>query len=264
MLAGNLRVNKSPDAPIGIFDSGIGGLSVLAEIKRILPNENFYYLSDRENAPYGCKNARFIQKRSEESVRRLISLGCKLIVIACNTATAVSVEKIRKKFDFISIVGLEPALRPAVEKHRPSEILVMATPITLAQKRFLKLKSEFETEYEKFYCVSAQETVTYVENLTLGSSEHIEYLASLFSPFKSMNFRACVLGCTHFPFAKADICSALGYEPDFFDGGKGSAKRVEVLLRREKITNNSNIYGKVFFSDKYCSNRYKLLSNGYA
>ncbi len=261
MSEGILKVNKSTYAPIGIFDSGIGGLSVLYEIKKRLPNENFYYLSDRENAPYGCKNSHFIQKRSEENVRRLISLGCKLIVIACNTATAVSVEKIRKKFDYISVVGLEPALRPATEKYRPSETLVMATPLTLLQKRFQRLKLEFETENEKFQCIAAQETVSHVENLTLGSAEHISYLESLFSPFKNTNFRACVLGCTHFPFAKNDICMALGYAPEFFDGGEGSAKRVEILLRREKIINTSNIYGKLLFSDKYCSDRYKSLIN---
>ncbi len=259
MSEDNLKVNKSADAPIGIFDSGIGGLSVLMEINKRLPYENLYYLSDRENAPYGSKNAHFIEKRAEENVRRLISLGCKLVVIACNTATAVSVEKIRKKFGSISVVGLEPALRPAAEKYRPSDILVMATPLTLSQKRFQRLKSEFETENESFNCVSAQETVSYVENLTIGSEEHINYLKYVFSSFDKMKFRACVLGCTHFPFAKCDICEALGYTPEFFDGGEGSARRVEVLLKREKILNYGNMCGKLLFSDEYCSNRYKYL-----
>ncbi len=256
-----LKVNKSHDAPIGIFDSGIGGLSVLSEIKKRLPNESIYYLSDRENAPYGCKSAHFIEKRSEENVRRLISLGCKLVVIACNTATAVSIEKIRKKFDYISVVGLEPALRPAAEKFRPSEILVLATPLTLSQKRFNRLKSEFESDNESFCCVAAQETVCHVENLTVGSIEHIKYLESILAPFKKIKFSACVLGCTHFPFASSDICKALGYQPEFFDGGKGSAKRVEVLLKRENILNNSNNCGKLLFSDNYCSKRYSYLFN---
>ncbi len=255
----NIKRFIDTSSPIGIFDSGIGGLSVLHHIQKRLPNENICYFRDTENAPYGSKSADDILKICEKNVEYLISLSCKLIVIACNTATAVSVEKMRKRFEGLGIVGLEPALRPAAESFAPSDVLVVATPLTLSQERFVRLKSEFETETEKFICVPLQETVLHVENNTVGSAAHIEFLERALSPYKAKRFLGCVLGCTHFPFAKKDISRVLGYAPEYFDGGEGSAKRAEVLLRREGILNENAGVGKVLFIDKYCEKRYKQL-----
>ncbi len=256
-----LKINRSSNAPIGIFDSGIGGMSVMCHIRKLLPHEDIYYLSDPNNAPYGTKSASFIAKRTCENVVRLISLGCKLIVVACNTATAVSIKLLRKKFSEISIVGLEPALRPAAELYSPKDTLVLATPLTLSQKRFIDLRTEFETETNKFVCIASQNTVSHVENMTLGCDAHIYYLKELFAPYGQRHFSACVLGCTHFPFAKNDISNALGYAPHFFDGGEGSAKRVETLLVRGKLFNEKKELGKIMFSDETCKTKYRILLN---
>jgi len=130
-------VNKS-DRPIGFFDSGVGGISVLKESLKILPNEDFVYFGDSINAPYGIKSVNEVKELTFNAVDFLLSKGVKVVVIACNTATSAAIDDLREKYKDIPIIGIEPALKPAVEISRGKSIIIMATPMTLAEKKFSK------------------------------------------------------------------------------------------------------------------------------
>ena len=149
--------------PIGVMDSGVGGLSVLYELKKLIPREDYVYLADTANAPYGTKSAAEILKLTENNVRKLLEYRCKAIVIACNTATAVSVEQMREKYTQIPIIGLEPALAPAIREHQEENILVLATQATLKMERFEKLLRSFHEQSDRIYCEEAQRIVSFVE-----------------------------------------------------------------------------------------------------
>lgn len=225
--------------PVGVIDSGVGGLSVLCELKKLLPNEEYLYLADTENAPYGVRSAREILRLTENNVITLLKRGCKAIVLACNTATAVAVEQMREKYRDIPIIGLEPALAPAVREHPNENILVIATKATLKMQRFERLISSFSEHRDKLFCEEAQRIVTFVENGMSNGAELIEYLKKRFERYKEIRFGACVLGCTHFPFAKKEIEAALGYRVAFYDGGKGAARRLEYLLSKSGVLNTT-------------------------
>ena len=119
--------------PIGVFDSGVGGISVLAELVQLMPNEHFIYYGDSANAPYGTKSLDEVKELSFEIADKLIAMDCKALVIACNTATVAAVSSLRKKYSHLPVIGIEPALKPAVLNHPNSDILVMATHVTLNQ-----------------------------------------------------------------------------------------------------------------------------------
>ncbi|MBO5743948.1 MAG: aspartate/glutamate racemase family protein, partial [Clostridia bacterium] len=135
-------MNKSHN-PIGVFDSGLGGITVLGELKKLMPNENFIYLGDSKNAPYGTKNEDEIKEHTTSCIKKLISMGVKAVVIACNTATSVAAYDLREAFS-IPIIGIEPAVKPAALKYEGENIFVMATPMTLKKEKFLKLMKSYE------------------------------------------------------------------------------------------------------------------------
>lgn len=225
--------------PVGIIDSGVGGLSVLCELKKLLPNEEYLYLADTENAPYGVKDAPEILRLTENNVKTLLKRNCKAIVLACNTATAVAVEQLRERYSDIPIIGLEPALAPAIREHQGENILVIATKATLKMKRFEQLLNSFPEHREKLFCEEAQKIVSFVEGDMRDSTELIGYLKKRFEKYGATKFGACVLGCTHFPFAKKEIEAALGYRVAFYDGGKGAARRLEYLLSKNGLLNQT-------------------------
>lgn len=225
--------------PVGIIDSGVGGLSVLCELKKLLPNEQYMYLADTENAPYGVKSAPEILRLTENNAEVLLKRNCKAIVLACNTATAVAVEHLRERYSDIPIIGLEPALAPAIREHQDENILVIATKATLKMERFKSLISSFSEHRDKIFCEETQKIVSFVEGDMNYRAGLIEYLKKRFEKYKALKFGACVLGCTHFPFAKKEIEAALGYRVAFYDGGKGAARRLEYLLSKNGLINQS-------------------------
>lgn len=238
-------------APIGVIDSGLGGISVLRELRRLMPKENYIYFADKENAPYGSKSPEAIKELTMQNISFLRRYGCKAVAIACNTATAVAVDSVRKRWD-IPIVGLEPALKPAVKRYSGRDILVLATPVTLNQNKFRNLLEKYSCE--NIYCIAAPEIVRFVERGELEGIKIIGYLKDLLSGYSDVRFSACVLGCTHFPFVKNAICEALGYSPCFFDGGTGAAHRLESLLKREKNLNLCEQAGMVLWNTMYPHN----------
>ncbi len=247
--------------PIGIIDSGVGGLSVLIELRKLLPNEEYIYLADTDNAPYGVKNAPEILRLTENNVITLLKHNCKAIVLACNTATAVAVERLRPIYSNIPIIGLEPALAPAIREHPNENILVIATKATLKMKRFERLLNSFAEHRDKIFCEEAQRIVSFVENGMGDSTDIIEYLKKRFERYECIKFGACVLGCTHFPFAKKEIEAALGYRVAFYDGGKGSARRLKYLLSKNALLNQTDDEkGVVWLTDGFGEKAGKILN----
>ena len=148
-------MTNKKDAPIGVFDSGMGGISVLRELVKIMPNEDYIFFGDSANAPYGIKTVEEVQKLSFEKVEHLLSYNCKAIVVACNTATSAAIKELRAAYPDLIIVGLEPALKPAVEHKKDSKVGVMATPLTLKEKKFNTIDILFNNIYELENCIVA-------------------------------------------------------------------------------------------------------------
>ena len=230
------------NAPIGIIDSGVGGISVLKELKKLMPRENYLYLSDTLNAPYGTKSESEILRLTEGAVKKLVFYPCKLIIIACNTATAVAADLLRERYRNVPIVGLEPAIAPAVRENKGGDILVLTTEATEKTDRFKRLIAA-EAERAQIVSLPVQKLVRFVESGKSDREEVIRYLCKVFFPYKDRRFSAVVLGCTHFPFAKDEIEIALGYSTRFYDGSVGAAKRAFYLLSEDGNMSNTDVSG---------------------
>lgn len=219
------------DLPIGVIDSGLGGISVLKELVLAMPFEKYIYLGDSANAPYGVKSHGEILSLTEAVVDRLLERGIKALVIACNTATGVAVKHLREKYSELPIIGLEPALKPAAENSEGGTVAVMATPATLSEEKFRLLHDRYKDSVN-IITVAAPRIVEFVENGVFDGEELYSYIEELFAPYKDTKIRSVVLGCTHFPFVKDVIKKASGAEY-IYDGGKGAAletrRRLEAL-----------------------------------
>ena len=240
-------------SPIGVFDSGVGGLSVLLQLVRCMPDEDYIYLGDRKNAPYGTKSAEEVRALAMENAERLLALGAKCLVIACNTTTAATAEYLRKKHGDVPIVGIEPAVKPAA-RSGCRKVLVLATPRTVAEERFLSLIAANSKECE-LVAVPCHHLAKMIER---GEPVN-EYLKELFSEFA--DFDGIVLGCTHYPFVKDEIISAVGKEVEIFDGAVGTAAQTKRRLEAAGLLRDSG-EGKVRFistdgDDAYIENFYK-------
>ena len=232
-------------SPIGVFDSGVGGLSLLFELRRLLPNEDFIYYGDRANAPYGAKSHKEILEISKGIFNELISRGCKAIVVACNTAPAVAIEPLRASYPDLPIIGIEPAVKPAREAGC-RRVLVLATPVTVSEKRFaalLRANSECGCE---FIGVPCQSLAYMIEN-DASSDDIEEYMSSVFEPYRKDGFDGIVLGCTHYPLARDEIKRAAGDNVQIFDGSDGTARRTKALLEEMSLNSYARKIGTVEF-----------------
>lgn len=241
---------------IGVLDSGLGGISVLRELKRLLPNENYIYFADKDNAPYGSKSDAEIMHLTVKNAEYLCSLGCKALVIACNTATSVAANTLRNTLS-VPVIGLEPAIKPAARRYPNGKILVLATPVTLSHEKFQNLLANIGAE--RFVPFAAPHLVEYVESGMKKREEILRYLKGIFAPYQNIKFDACVLGCTHFPFVKNEISEALCYTPAFFDGAEGTARCLENNLKRLGILNENNFAPYVLWNTNYPNNLQKVL-----
>lgn len=209
-------------SPIGVFDSGVGGLSVLAELVRQMPNENYIYLGDRKNAPYGSRTTDEVLRLSEENAKRLVDLGAKCLVIACNTATAAAADSLRRTYATIPIVGIEPAVKPAAHS-ACRRVAVLATPRTVDSSRFaeLILANSGACELIPVPCPRLAGMIERGEDVR-------DYLSELLSGVG--DFDGIVLGCTHYPFVKNEILAAVGRAVEIFDGAVGTAAQTKRRL----------------------------------
>ena len=253
------------DKPIGFFDSGVGGLSVLREAVKLLPGENFIYFGDSKNAPYGTKDVDEVKALTFNAVDFLIKKNIKALVVACNTATSAAIIDLREKYSRIMpIIGIEPALKPAVEYKRKGKIIIMATPMTLSETKFSRLMNNYKSEaqIEPLPCPGLVELI---ETGVIEGDELDKYLREKISPFKNDGIAAVVLGCTHYPFIKKVLSEVLTKEVPIIDGSKGTAKQLKRQLNQYNIINKRRKGGSIEINnsldnDKIINLSYKLLN----
>jgi glutamate racemase len=235
------------DRPIGIFDSGVGGLSVWQEIDSLLPDESVVYYADNANCPYGEKTRDEVIRHSEKVTRFLIDKGCKIIVIACNTATSQAIDYLRKTFD-IPFIGIVPAMKPASINSKTGVIAILATAGTLKSKKFNETKQEFSGKTE-IILVEGGELVDIVENGLQGTKQSEEILHKYLDPLIEKHIDHLVLGCTHFPFLIEDIKKITGNRVILDNPASAIAKRTKFILENEGLTASSENNKQVdFFS----------------
>ena len=215
--------------PIGVYDSGFGGLSVWRELHRALPCESLIYLGDGKNCPYGSLPAERIKELAEESVRELIGRGCKMVVVACNTATAAAISHLRATFD-IPIVGLEPAVKPACAMTRTKVVGVLATERSLKGEKFLSTVARYGGGVEVIKAVG-EGFVEAVERNEEQEPATERLVRQVVEPIIERGADVIVLGCTHYPFLRDVIARVVGErEVAIIDSGTAVEKRVESLL----------------------------------
>ena len=216
--------------PIGVYDSGFGGLSVWRELYRALPEESIIYLGDGKNCPYGQKSAEEIRLLATESVRELLSRGCKMIVVACNTATAAAIEHLRAMFSDVPFVGLEPAVKPACKSTRSGVVGVIATERSLKSEKFLGTLAKYGDGVEVIKAVG-EGFVEAVEANAENCASTEQVVRAVVEPIIDRGADVLVLGCTHYPFLKDVIAKVVGERNvEIIDSGEAVEKRVESLL----------------------------------
>lgn len=224
----NRGTNK--DRPIGVFDSGLGGISVLAALRQYLPAEDFIYYGDAANAPYGDRGETEIRALTLQAAEHLASQQIKALVVACNTATSAAVETLRQQYDF-PVIGMEPALKPAAQ-YPGSRVLVMATQGTLKQNKFAALLRQWGKRV-KVFSLPCPGLVELIEAGGPDDPAILPYLQKLLTPYKGQ-VDALVLGCTHYPFVEKQILAVLGDIP-VFDGRQGTARQLVRRLKEQDL-----------------------------
>ena len=231
----------SDSRPIAFFDSGLGGISVL-------PEENYLYYGDSLHAPYGVKTVDEVTARSRAIVRHLLDEGAKAIVIACNTATAAAANTLRAEFPDVPIIGTEPALKPAVERHPGGRILVMATAMTVKEQKFQALRAQYEQQAE-IIPIPCSGLMEFVEQGILRGEQLSAYLFEKLSPYLKVPVDAVVLGCTHYSFLQSAIRRIVGRTPEIIDGSYGIAMQLRRRLEAVDELNGSGVRGTVTFEN---------------
>jgi glutamate racemase len=232
----------SADHPVGVFDSGLGGLSVLRDLRRLLPGEDYIYFADSAYCPYGIKSPEEIRSRSEQVVGALIEAGAKTVVIACNTASAMAVFALREVFPDVPLIGLEPAVKPAVEQTRVGTVGVLATPRTVAGER-LRWLIETYAAGVTVHRVAATGLVELVEEGVLDGPRVEAALQPLLDPMIDAGVDKLVLGCTHYPFLSDPIERYMGPGVDVIDSGAAIARRLDAVLGEHSLHRHVDIPG---------------------
>ncbi len=232
--------------PIGIFDSGIGGLSILKEINRVLPNENTIYLADNKNCPYGDKDTVEIVKLSLKNSSVLIDMNCKIIVVACNTATTNAIKEMRNLFS-IPIIGIEPAIKPAILNTKTNKIGVLATEMTLTSDLFNQTSNKFSDKVEIIEQIGYG-LVNQIEKGNINTENTRKLLKSYIDPMLDSNIDQLVLGCTHYYFLIPIIRQIITDKITIQDPNKAIAKQIIKILKSKNLENplKSNYKNKVY------------------
>lgn len=241
--------------PIGFFDSGIGGTSIWKEVIKLLPKENTIYLADSKNAPYGEKSSDEIISLSIKNTEFLISKGCKLIIVACNTATTNAIDYLRKNYN-IPFIGIEPAIKPAALFSKTGAIGILATKGTLSSKLFEKTANEYSkniTTIEQ----DGEGLVPLIEEGKLNSDELNELLSRYLKPMLNFNIDHLVLGCTHYPYLIPQIQEILGSNIKIIDSGEAVAKQTKAILEKNNLLSTSSKKSNYLF---YTNTQTKVLS----
>ncbi len=222
-------VRRVSNAPIGVFDSGVGGLSVLREIRALLPHESLLYVADSGHVPYGEKSPEFIRERCRVLAEFLLAQGAKALVLACNTATVAGVAELRELYPQLPLVGMEPAVKPAAAATQSGVVGVLATTGTLKSAKFAALLDRFASDVR----VITQPCPGLVERIEAGeldSPATRELLQGFVAPLLAEGCDTLILGCTHYPFIKPLLRSLVPDSISLIDTGAAVARQVQRLL----------------------------------
>ena len=230
---------------IGFYDSGLGGIKTLKDIINMGLKEEIYYLADEKNKPYGTKSVEEVKKIARENVKTLVDLGCKIIVVACNTATSVAIQDLREEFKEIDIIGTEPAVKLAIKEQLNKRVLIIATTITVNGEKLHKLILSLEAS-EKIDLLAADKLVTLIEdeNFTNNQDEINKYLSTLLQPYNLKEYSHIILGCTHFPIVKSNIEKILKEQNlslKVIDGNEGIGRNLLNKISEKGETDNNLI-----------------------
>jgi glutamate racemase len=234
--------------PIGVFDSGVGGLSILKELQGRLPNESYIFFADQKNVPYGGKTKEELVALTFKIMEFLTAQKIKLAVVACNTASCHALEELREAFP-IPIVGVVPAIKPAVEQTKTGKIALISTPATAKSSYVTELINKYANNVEvlRIGCAGLEDVV---ETGQLHGPRTYELLNKYVLPLKQEGIDHVVLGCTHYPFLKEEIATILGPEVTLIDSGKAVALRVEYLLNEHNLKSSLDKPSNQFFTNK--------------
>ena len=235
---------STDNRPIGVLDSGLGGISVLRELVKLMPGENFIYYGDSANAPYGTRIPEEVIDLTKKDVEFLLERGAKAIVVACNTATSVAIKELRAAYEeVLPVIGIEPALKPAVKAKEHSKVVVMATPMTLSQTKFNSMMHIYEDDANiiKMPCPGL---VEYIESGVLEGPVLDAYLEKQFAPYDKAEIDAVVLGCTHYPLIR-EVIQKHFPGVSVYDGGFGTAKQTKRRREERGLLSDRKSGGKV-------------------
>ena len=243
--------------PIGIFDSGIGGISILEKLKQLLPNENFIYLADNRNCPYGSKSKKEIISLSKKNCEKLIELNCKIIIIACNTSTTNSIKKLREIIA-IPIIGIEPGLKPAIHYTKTKNIGILATEKTLGSKLFFETLNQNRIDDIHIHEQIGYELVNLIEEDSHSKQNLQKILEKYLAPMINKKIDCLLLGCTHYNHIKDIIEEIIPVDIKIVDTIAPVNKRVLNILKSNNILNKSTNKRtiKIFYNGKKLSSNY--------
>ena len=247
--------------PIGLFDSGIGGTSIWKAIHQLMPNENTIYLADSKNAPYGIKSKEEIIALSKKNTELLLENNCKIIVVACNTATTNAIKELRATYD-VPFIGIEPAIKPAATHSKTQTIGILATKGTLSSELFNKTASLYQE-------TNIIEQIGYglvelIENGEINSPKMEELLISYLKPMIEKNIDYLVLGCSHYPYLIPKIKTILPKSIQIIDSGEAVAKQTLTVLQKQNGLNSRQKGNCEFYSNINPKVLNDLLENKYS
>jgi glutamate racemase len=234
--------------PIGIIDSGSGGLSIWQSIRQKCPNERIVYVGDHRFLPYGSKSTEFIISRVTRIIRYLrTNHSCKLMIIACNSATVAGIEKYRNIFPDIPIVGVVPVIKTAAEVTKTGSIAVLATPYTTQSAYQKKLIQRFAGD-KNVYAIGCPDLVTYIEKGVIHGPHIRKILGDAFKDIRSSNVDAVALGCTHYPFVKEEMAAILGASVRLLDSGGAVARQTAKIMDTLGISSSTKTSEDIFIT----------------
>ena len=232
--------------PIGLFDSGIGGTSIWSAIHELMPNENTIYLADSKNAPYGERTKDAIIALSMKNTELLLEMNCKIIVVACNTATTNAIKELRAKYD-VPFIGIEPAIKPAAHYSKTQTIGILATKGTLSSELFNKTVEMYHDT--KIIEQIGHELVELIENGAIDSPEMDQLLNKYLTPMVAANIDYLVLGCSHYPYLIPKIKKIIPNSIHIIDSGEAVSKQTQYVLKEKIGLNTSKESRKLFYTN---------------
>lgn len=241
---------------IGIFDSGIGGLSVLHQAMSLLPNENFIFYADVDHVPYGTKSKQQVIEYVDHIIEFMIEYDCKAVVIACNTATAAAAQVVRQKYS-IPIIGIEPAIKPAVEQSQGKRVMVIATPLAVKEEKIKNLVARVDDDH-LVDLVPFPKLVYFAENGIFSTDEVEEYVQETLSEYDMTKYSEFVLGCTHYNYFKDTYKKVLPESVAVIDGIGGTVRQLKRVLENNQLLEDNEGNVRYFESGREVTDAEKL------